>query len=153
MLNHPRAPPDIRGSGKERGHGTELTHCPKCGKGLKPGKHHVGCSGGKAGARQNKRTKAVRPAKGADSVALHVSSIGVWQCMPQEAWPHAPLAPLRSLEALAAQQQLLLLPACISPSPCTQTHPLMYWVTGCAHTCRLGATLQLLLRAQQQWRA
>jgi hypothetical protein len=24
-----RAPPDIRGSGKERGHGTELTHCPK----------------------------------------------------------------------------------------------------------------------------
>lgn len=54
---HYRAPPDIRGSGKERGHGTELTHCPKCGKGLKPGKHHVGCSGGKAGSRQSKRAK------------------------------------------------------------------------------------------------
>lgn len=59
QYTHCRAPPDIRGSGKERGHGTELTHCPKCGKGLKPGKHHVGCSGGKAGARQ-KRAKAVR---------------------------------------------------------------------------------------------
>lgn len=55
-----RAPPDIRGSGKERGHGTELTHCPKCGKGLKPGKHHVGCSGGKAGPRQTKRSRLVR---------------------------------------------------------------------------------------------
>lgn len=54
-----RAPPDIRGSGKERGHGTELTHCPKCGKGLKPGKHHVGCSGGKAGPRQTKRSRLV----------------------------------------------------------------------------------------------
>jgi hypothetical protein len=54
-----RAPPDIRGSGKERGHGTELSHCPKCGKGLKPGKHHVGCSGGKAGARQSKRSRLV----------------------------------------------------------------------------------------------
>ncbi|PNH08514.1 hypothetical protein TSOC_004914 [Tetrabaena socialis] len=61
---HYRAPPDIRGSGKERGHGTELTHCPKCGKTLKPGKHHVGCSGGKAAARQtNKRS---RPAGDAD---------------------------------------------------------------------------------------
>lgn len=57
---HYRAPPDIRGSGKERGHGTELTHCPKCGKTLKPGKHHVGCSGGKTAPRQaNKRSRAV----------------------------------------------------------------------------------------------
>mmetsp|Transcript_27268 Transcript_27268/g.59617 ORF Transcript_27268/g.59617 Transcript_27268/m.59617 type:complete len:523 (-) Transcript_27268:320-1888(-) len=55
---HYRAPPDIRGSGKERGHGTELTHCPKCGKALKPGKHHVGCSGGKTTPRQgSKRSK------------------------------------------------------------------------------------------------
>ncbi|KAG2485423.1 hypothetical protein HYH03_015805 [Edaphochlamys debaryana] len=62
---HYRAPPDIRGSGKERGHGTELTHCPKCGKTLKPGKHHVGCSGGKTAPRQvNKRS---RPATEADS--------------------------------------------------------------------------------------
>ena len=42
---HYRAPPDIRGSGKERGHGKELDLCPKCGKTLKPGKHHVGCTG------------------------------------------------------------------------------------------------------------
>jgi hypothetical protein len=57
---HYRAPPDIRGSGKERGHGTELTHCPKCGKALKPGKHHVGCSAGKTAPRQaTKRSRVV----------------------------------------------------------------------------------------------
>lgn len=49
---HYRAPPDIRGSGKERGHGTELKYCPKCGKELKPGKHHVGCTAGKSAPRQ-----------------------------------------------------------------------------------------------------
>lgn len=49
---HYRAPPDVRGSGKERGHGTELQHCPKCGKELKPGKHHVGCYAGRSGQRQ-----------------------------------------------------------------------------------------------------
>jgi hypothetical protein len=49
---HYRAPPDVRGSGKERGHGTELKFCPKCGKELKPGKHHVGCSAGKSAPRQ-----------------------------------------------------------------------------------------------------
>ena len=89
---HYRAPPDVRGSGacsatgraatpslhrgpltarpprpragKERGHGTELTHCPKCGKGLKPGKHHVGCSATKPSATPRasgtKRQKLVR---------------------------------------------------------------------------------------------
>lgn len=49
---HFRAPPDVRGSGKERGHGTELKYCPKCGKELKPGKHHVGCTAGKSAPRQ-----------------------------------------------------------------------------------------------------
>lgn len=49
---HYRAPPDVRGSGKERGHGTELQLCPKCGKDLKPGKHHVGCSAGRSAPRQ-----------------------------------------------------------------------------------------------------
>ena len=49
---HFRAPPDVRGSGKERGHGTELKFCPKCGKELKPGKHHVGCAAGKSAPRQ-----------------------------------------------------------------------------------------------------
>ena len=49
---HYRAPPDARGSGKERGHGCELQFCPKCSKELKAGKHHVGCFAGKAGARQ-----------------------------------------------------------------------------------------------------
>ncbi len=33
-------------------HGTELKFCPKCGKQLKPGKHHVGCSAGKSTPRQ-----------------------------------------------------------------------------------------------------
>jgi hypothetical protein len=57
---HYRAPPDVRGSGRERGHGTELTHCPKCGKGLKPGKHHVGCAAGRTAPRQaSKRSRSV----------------------------------------------------------------------------------------------
>ena len=42
----------MRGSGKERGHGTELAFCPKCGKDLFPGKHHVGCIAGKSAPRQ-----------------------------------------------------------------------------------------------------
>lgn len=45
---HYRAPQDVRGSGKERGHGQELGHCPRCQKTLVPGKHHVGCSGRQA---------------------------------------------------------------------------------------------------------
>ncbi len=58
---HFRAPPDVRGSGKERGHGTELQFCPKCGKDLRPGKHHVGCSAGKSAPRQAaKRQRQVR---------------------------------------------------------------------------------------------
>lgn len=58
---HYRAPPDIRGSGKERGHSMELTSCPKCHKELKPGKHHTGCrSSSRVGASQAKRTKQVR---------------------------------------------------------------------------------------------
>ncbi|GIL56533.1 hypothetical protein Vafri_11884 [Volvox africanus] len=70
---HFRAPPDIRGSGKERGHGTELTHCPKCGKTLKPGKHHVGCSGSKTSARQtNKRSRVAGEAEPPDEA--HTSS-------------------------------------------------------------------------------
>jgi len=59
---HYRAPPDVRGSGKERGHGCELQFCPKCGKELKAGKHHVGCYAGRAAPRHNaaKRMKMVR---------------------------------------------------------------------------------------------
>ena len=58
---HYRAPPDIRGSGKERGHGTELQYCPRCGKELKAGKHHVGCFAGRSAPRQAaKRFRLVR---------------------------------------------------------------------------------------------
>ncbi|KAK9824296.1 hypothetical protein WJX72_009227 [[Myrmecia] bisecta] len=49
---HYRAAPDIRGSGRERGHGGELDHCPKCGQELLVGKHHVGCVSGRAAPRQ-----------------------------------------------------------------------------------------------------
>jgi len=55
---HYRAPPDVRGSGKERGHGAELAGCPKCGVDLKPGKHHVGCFGGRTTTRQARRRNA-----------------------------------------------------------------------------------------------
>lgn len=41
---HYRAAPGIRGSGKERGHGSELNACPKCHTELRPGKHHVKCN-------------------------------------------------------------------------------------------------------------
>lgn len=58
---HYRAPPDVRGSGKERGHGTELKYCPKCNKELKAGKHHVGCSAGRPSVRaSSKKKNAVR---------------------------------------------------------------------------------------------
>lgn len=58
---HYRAPPDVRGSGKERGHGCELQFCPKCGKELKAGKHHVGCYAGRSAPRHTaKRLKVVR---------------------------------------------------------------------------------------------
>ncbi len=60
---HYRAPPNIRGSGKERGHGCELRQCPKCGKELTSGKHHVGCS------TANKATPR-KPAKRARNVRV-----------------------------------------------------------------------------------
>ena len=62
---HYRAPPDVRGSGKERGHGAELAGCPKCGVDLKPGKHHVGCFGGRTTTRQARRRNAKVMAPGA----------------------------------------------------------------------------------------
>lgn len=37
----------------------------RCGKGLKPGKHHVGCSGGKAAPRQAKRQRVSTVARNA----------------------------------------------------------------------------------------
>ena len=72
---HYRAPPDVRGSGKERGHGTELQFCPKCGKELKPGKHHVGCFAGRAGPRQ-----AAKRAR--DEVRASSFPGGRGSCMP-----------------------------------------------------------------------
>jgi hypothetical protein len=61
---HYRAPPDVRGSGRERGHGRELTHCPKCAAPLEAGRHHVGCSAGPVAPRQAaKRLRQVREGK------------------------------------------------------------------------------------------
>jgi len=64
---HYRASPDVRGSGKERGHGAELESCPKCGAELKPGRHHVGCTGGKHSAIKNERKRISRNKKHAES--------------------------------------------------------------------------------------
>jgi hypothetical protein len=61
---HYRAPPNERGSGKERGHGVELPVCPACGEELEPGKHHNRC---KAGRTTNPPSK--RMAKGSDTGA------------------------------------------------------------------------------------
>ncbi|GMH33224.1 hypothetical protein BSKO_01058 [Bryopsis sp. KO-2023] len=55
---HYRAAPDVRGSGKERGHGSELKACPKCGAELKPGRHHVGCVAGRSVSRPKARKRS-----------------------------------------------------------------------------------------------
>lgn len=52
---HYRADPNVRGSGKERGHGKELPLCPKCNKSLERGRHHVNCVAGKAAPSQSNR--------------------------------------------------------------------------------------------------
>lgn len=58
---HYRADPDVRGSGRERGHGKELPACPKCKKRLERGRHHVNCIAGKAAPSQaNRRLRRVR---------------------------------------------------------------------------------------------
>lgn len=57
---HYRAAPDVRGSGKERGHGAELESCPKCGAELKPGRHHVGCAAGKQAAAQQEKRRTLK---------------------------------------------------------------------------------------------
>lgn len=59
---HYRAASDVRGSGRERGHGLELPACPKCGKVLERGRHHVNCAAGKAAPSQASR----RADKGGD---------------------------------------------------------------------------------------
>jgi hypothetical protein len=52
---HYRAPPNERGSGKERGHGVELPICPACGEELEPGKHHNKCKAGRTTNPPSKR--------------------------------------------------------------------------------------------------
>ncbi|GFR44963.1 hypothetical protein Agub_g6273 [Astrephomene gubernaculifera] len=117
---HFRAPPDIRGSGKERGHGTELTHCPKCNKSLKPGKHQftcrcsVGCSGSKTTARQlNKRSRSTNDAELADDApssnppAKHVKSADLDAEPIAASWQDAAQAlAAQTLQPLALQQSI-----------------------------------------------
>lgn len=90
---HYRAPPDVRGSGRERGHGTELAQCPRCGKQLKPGKHHVGCAAGRTAPRQaSKRSRSVGGASPRLCFASAFGSSGLaavagpgfadWGCFP-----------------------------------------------------------------------
>jgi hypothetical protein len=98
---HFRAPPDVRGSGKERGHGTELKFCPKCGKDLRPGKHHVGCSAGKSAPRQAaKRQRQVRAGPPAPCLAPYRPSAAVpsaLACAPRPPSPALTLHPCHPL--------------------------------------------------------
>lgn len=55
VLQHYRAPPNERGSGKERGHGVELPICPACNEQLEPGKHHNKCKAGRTTNPPSKR--------------------------------------------------------------------------------------------------
>ena len=83
---HFRAPPDVRGSGKERGHGTELKFCPKCGKELKPGKHHVGCAAGKSAPRQAaKRRRHVSSSEEDPESGNQSSHSSSWQRLVESA--------------------------------------------------------------------
>ena len=83
---HFRAPPDVRGSGKERGHGTELKFCPKCGKELKPGKHHVGCAAGKSAPRQAaKRRRNVSSSEDDPESGNQSSHSSSWQRLVESA--------------------------------------------------------------------
>ncbi|KAF6258540.1 hypothetical protein COO60DRAFT_1108066 [Scenedesmus sp. NREL 46B-D3] len=59
---HYRAPPNVRGSGKERGHGMRLDHCPKCNAVLKIGGHHVRCSAREAARQLAKKPRRTGPA-------------------------------------------------------------------------------------------
>lgn len=70
---HCRASPDVRGSGRERGHGKELSHCPKCHEALQPGKHHIGCAAGRSAPRQ--------AAKRLKTVGVGKSCTGMWEML------------------------------------------------------------------------
>ncbi|WIA41546.1 hypothetical protein OEZ86_008914 [Tetradesmus obliquus] len=59
---HYRAPPNVRGSGKERGHGMRLDRCPKCNAVLKIGGHHVRCSAREAARQLAKKPRRTGPA-------------------------------------------------------------------------------------------
>ena len=66
---HYRAPPDVRGSGRERGHGRELQACPRCAAPLEAGRHHVGCSAGPVAPRQ--AAKRLRQVRKKESLSEH----------------------------------------------------------------------------------
>jgi hypothetical protein len=76
---HYRAPPDVRGSGKERGHGCELQYCPKCGKELRAGKHHVGCFAGRAAPRQP-NAKRFKVGHGSERLLLYTEGQSPYWC-------------------------------------------------------------------------
>lgn len=82
---HFRAPPDVRGSGKERGHGTELKYCPKCGKELKPGKHHVGCTAGKSAPRQAAKRQRYASSTSTDDPTSGDTPTGSWHTLVESA--------------------------------------------------------------------
>ena len=74
LLQHYRAPPNERGSGKERGHGVELI-CPACNEKLEPGKHHNKCKAGRTTNPPSKRapkasTAGTRSTKSARHAAV-----------------------------------------------------------------------------------
>lgn len=64
---HYRAPVDARGSGVERGHGMELSHCPKCGAEFQEGRHHVNCTAGRTAGPPNPRRMRKRSAESSAS--------------------------------------------------------------------------------------
>lgn len=61
LRKHHRAP-DLPGMG-QRGHDSELTHCPRCMEPLKPNTAHIGCSGGLAAPMQAAKRKRYSQAR------------------------------------------------------------------------------------------
>lgn len=87
---HYRAPVDARGSGVERGHGMELSHCPKCNAEFQEGRHHVNCSAGPTAGPPN--PKRVRK-RGAESSGSDGTVVKRPACTP-------------SMEAISAPPQV-----------------------------------------------
>lgn len=135
---HYRAPVDARGSGVERGHGMELSHCPKCGTEFEEGRHHVNCSAGRTAGPPNPKRTRKRSAESSGSEGTVVNKrpvqVSTSSTPSVEATSdlHASAALAQFLQALVApppptleEQLLSALLAVSAPAPADAAHALV----------------------------